>query len=262
MGIELDRTASSVASQPAWQRDGAVMIRGFLPPENVARLAVLVDATYDAVLRALDHGAALDPNLTCNLKWAGIPHQQLPDFFSRFAPALGPQWRDLSGAVEAQVASLFGPRWRPAPARSFFRRVDGHQHQGVPWHIDADAAAMIDTGRDSFNVWLPLAEVGSDAPSLEFVPGSHHHMRTIPPITEGGRLREDEWVRANIVGDRWTPKAAPGDAVIFGQHVLHRTQPGPATARASCEFRFLLRYPLPRRIATRLKDSLFPAAVS
>jgi hypothetical protein len=262
MGIELDRTAGSVASHPAWQRDGAVMIRRFLLPEDVARLAALVDATYDAVLRAVDCGAALDPNITLNLEWAGIPHQELPDFLSRFAPALGPQWRDLSGAVEAQVASLFGTRWRPVPARSFFRRIDGGQHQGVPWHIDADAAAMIGAGRDSFNVWLPLAEVGSDAPSLEFVLGSHHYMRRIPIITEGGRLREDEWVRANIVGDRWTPKAAPGDAVIFGQHVLHRTQPGPATPRASCEFRFVLRHPLPRRIASRLKYSLFSPADS
>jgi hypothetical protein len=260
MGIEFDRPANSPAFQPAWQLSGAVKIRGFLPPEDAARLAVLVDATYEAVLRGLDRGAPLHPDITRNLRWAGIPHEQLPDLFSRFATALRPQWRDLSGAIEAQVARLFGPRWRAAPARSFFRRVDAG-HVGVPWHIDADAAAMMGV-QDSLNVWLPLAEVGSDAPSLEFVPGSHRHMRTIPLLSEGDRLRSDEWVRATFAGDRWTPQAAPGDAVIFGQHVLHRTQPGPATPRTSCELRFVLRHPLPRRIARRLKRSLFPAPVS
>ena len=114
----------------------------------------------------------------------------------------------------------------------------------MPWHIDADAAATAICSADSFNVWLPLAEVGNTAPSLEFVLGSHLRMRELPllGLDIEQRYRSDDWVAATVAaGERWTPVLEPGDAVLFDQYVLHRTQQSPVNnpVRDSCEFRFM-----------------------
>lgn len=127
-------------------------------------------------------------------------------------------------------------------ARSFFRR---HKDDAkyVPWHIDADAAATAAIAPDCFNVWLPLAEVGETAPSLEFVLGSHRWMRGVPlfgpDVTE--RYRSEEWITAHATGQHWIPVLKPGDAVLFDQYTLHRTQRTefPIQSRDACEFRFM-----------------------
>jgi hypothetical protein len=56
-----------------------------------------------------------------------------------------------------------------------------------------------------------------------------------------GYYRTDDWVDA-IPGRKWAPVMQLGDAAVFDQYTLHRTQVmlhSDQFARTSCEFRFL-----------------------
>jgi hypothetical protein len=63
-------------------------------------------------------------------------------------------------------------------------------------------------------------------------------MRRLPLLVDAARYRDDEFVAA--IGSSFTPELNPGDALVFDQFTLHRTQcvASPATVRISCEFRF------------------------
>jgi ectoine hydroxylase-related dioxygenase (phytanoyl-CoA dioxygenase family) len=145
------------------------------------------------------------------------------------------KYHRLLQLVTDSARHFFGDEWQFYADRSYFRRHIGVAKK-VPWHIDADGAAI---GRQQcINVWLPLDPVGRDLPSLDVVPHSHATMRSIPMLTGEHRYREDAFVAR--IGSAYTPVLNPGDALVFDQFTLHRTQcvGTPETIRTACEFRF------------------------
>ena len=84
---------------------------------------------------------------------------------------------------------------------------------------------------------MPLDAVGTDLPSLDFVPRSHAVMRKVPLLTGKDKYRDDAFV--GTIGTPETPQLAIGDAQIFDQFVLHRTQQADSAdaVRTACEFR-------------------------
>ena len=105
------------------------------------------------------------------------------------------------------------------------------------WHIDADGAQTAGEAM-CVNVWLPLDAVGTDLPSLDVIPGSHRKMRDLPLLTNEEYDRDDAFAAA--LGTAVTPRLKPGDALIFDQYTLHRSQPTTRKgfSRTSCELRF------------------------
>ena len=253
--------ARSKPAQPAgfvdvWRRDGAVLIPGFLPASETERLAAFGNDAYricDGLL-AQDHGATTNlkngasANLVANFTlWHGVDVDDFALYLRRHDPARLAELRAIRRRVHTAVNQAFGvtplslSRWRRMRSRSFFRRhKDGSKY--VPWHIDANAAVTAVSAADCFNVWLRLSAVGETAPSLEFVRGSHRRMRELPlfEVDVAERYRDDEWVSAQAAGERWAPVLRPGDAVLFDQYTLHRTQQAAGQpTRDSCEFRFM-----------------------
>jgi hypothetical protein len=88
---------------------------------------------------------------------------------------------------------------------------------------------------------MPLDAVGTDLPSLEVVPRSHIALRRVPMLTGNNRSRDDAFVGA--LGPSSIPQLEVGDALIFDQFVMHRTQNVGAdnAIRMACEFRFVRR---------------------
>jgi hypothetical protein len=207
------------------ETNGVVKIEGFLSPSEAADLKQFAKASYESIAEQIAMGAA-NLDAASNFKrWHGIAFKHLP------------QW-SLHTEICARVSKLIDPGWRFCPRRSYFRRhYDQKKH--VPWHIDADhIGAWI---RDSVNFWLPLDHVGDSAPSLQFVIGSHRLMRREPLLTRDYPYRSDDWVASKAGSNIWTPRAMPGDALVFWQHTLHRTEPmARDTQRDSCELRFVL----------------------
>lgn len=224
--------------QPAEElaADGAAIVHGFLSPGEAAELRRTVGDIY-TFMSSCQHISNRLLNFHFR-RWHGIWLRPLPAFLRSARPDLAQRYEQSLGLIEAQVKRRFGPQWRFFPKRSYFRRHIGIV-QKVPWHIDADAASIYRVAGDAINVWMPLDLVGTDLPSLDFVPRSHIVMRAVPMLTGKDKYRDDAFVSG--VGTPSTPQLDVGDALVFDQYVLHRTQQtgSEKTIRTACEFRFV-----------------------
>ena len=239
------RETSALASFRAeWDRSGTAKIREFLPPEAVAELRAATNLSYDLLGRCLDEDpTGVNEHLADHYRrWQGLWFKELRGFLDRHDPDLLNMLTDLLGRAQGRFRSLFDDGWTLEPAFTFVRRHKSTRHY-LPWHIDADAGSIINTTDYSINAWLPLEPVGDSTPSLELMTGSNRVMRTLPPLAHPETSRSHEWVKANVEGPPWTPRAALGDAILFDHWTLHRTQwlPEESAARTSWELRFVRR---------------------
>jgi len=221
------------------KRDGVTILRGGVLPAQINGLVSLTAWLYGEIERGL--GDAPSPrrrNLTqTHGVWRGFRIEDVRDFLSideqaRYLYAV------LIDEVAADIRRQIGTTLEFSPKFSFFRRAVVGAPSSVNWHCDAEAAGTLERGGDGLSVWVPLEPVGRDLPSLEFILGSQAKMGLEAQLV--GAHRPDDWVD-KMFGDRWVPMIDnPGDAVVFDQFVLHRTQQMAADApRTSCEFRFM-----------------------
>jgi ectoine hydroxylase-related dioxygenase (phytanoyl-CoA dioxygenase family) len=213
--------------------DGAIVLRNFLSQNSAQQLREVVNSIYD-LLNAAEN--IPDPVLANAFKaWHGVTLSSLPSFLAEASADLGNRYAQLRELIQTAVTRHLGEKWRFYPNRSFFRRHTGVAKK-VPWHIDADAAHLL--RENCINIWLPLDPVGIDSPSLDVIYGSHRAMRKIPKLSNDHRYRDDDF--ALKIGEPSTPQLLPGDALVFDQFILHRTQcvGSQQTIRTACEFRF------------------------
>ena len=218
--------------------EGATVVRGFLAPGDAANLRRAVEEIYGVM-----DSSERFPNklLENNFRvWDGVWLDALPAFLRHARPDLAERYEQSLRLVETQVKRVLGPAWRYFPKRSYFRRHRG-MGKRVGWHADADGATIFRIAASVVNVWVPLDAVGTDLPSLEIVPRSHTALRGVPMLTGNNRSRDDAFVGA--LGPSSIPQLEVGDALIFDQFVLHRTQHvGTEDAlRMACEFGFVRR---------------------
>jgi phytanoyl-CoA dioxygenase PhyH len=214
--------------------EGVAELRGFLSSEDARDLRATVHDVYSGLESAGDVG---DVDLEQNFKsWDGVWLHGLPRFVWRSDPELAQRYVRILARVHASAAATLGPQWHFVSERSWFRRHKAPV-RFVPWHIDADAAGLVNPTRPCLNVWLPLHAVGREVPSLDVIPGSHKYMRTQPLLEGGERYRDDAYVER--IGQPRTATLEFGDALVFDSYLLHRTQLLQSDARrVSCEFRF------------------------
>src|SRR5580704_9410704 len=212
-------TAEQADFRNAWQQYGTAKVAAFLSPHELGELRTAVDASYELLRQHADDDP---PTLT----------EFLADHYKR--------WDGIWIKAERRFRSLFDRDWRLEPTFTFIRRHRSSRLY-LPWHIDADAAGIINSTDYCINTWLPLDPVGDVLPSLELMPGSNKTMRTVPSLDGGEKSRPDAWVRSTIGGESWIPHAVPGDAILFDHWTLHRTQriEKENAVRTSCEFRFV-----------------------
>jgi hypothetical protein len=235
-------TAEQADFRTASQRDGTAKVTAFLSPDELGELRSAVDATYDLLRQHADDDP---PTLTGYLadhykRWDGIWIKELRGYLERVRPDLLAQFDRVIAAAERRFRELFDQNWRLEPNFTFVRRHRSTRKY-LPWHIDADAAGIINATDYCINTWLPLDPVGDVLPSLELILGSNKAMRNIPSVEGSEKSRPDDWVKSNIGGESWIPHAVPGDAILFDHWTLHRTQRmlRDDVMRTSCEFRFV-----------------------
>lgn len=129
----------------------------------------------------------------------------------------------------------------------------------VPWHLDANFYGF---GVPFLTVWAPLVPVGRDAAGLEFCTAAADGPDDAEVAAFWGKrgfdelgrrvLRDDELERF-FGGRPWrvtSDRLAPGDAFIFDQHVLHRTQilETARSSRLAIEFRVASRGAFPHDV--------------
>lgn len=127
----------------------------------------------------------------------------------------------------------------------------------VPWHLDANFYGF---DVPLLTVWAPLVDVGRHAAGLEFcIPvGDAPAASAIERFWRDRRADElgrtvlsDEELGGFFDGHAWqvtSEELAPGDAFVFDQYALHRTQilPTAHASRLAIEFRVASRSRFPR----------------
>lgn len=109
--------------------------------------------------------------------------------------------------------------------------------QPTPWHQDGSYWAA--SGRQLCTAWLALDPVRPDNGGLQFVLGSHRwdtvfRAQAFAPgqdVQDPGHqpVPDDDLLRANHTV--WSPRLAPGDAVVFHASTLHGAGPNQSAAR-------------------------------
>ena len=225
---------------------GATEVSRFIDATRANELRMVVNDIYTDLVNAKESGnqafLANEKFADHFTRWYGVNMEQLIEYLNVARPDLARSWGGLVDHVRDRTRTIFGANWRLVPARSWLRRHVGVTRK-VPWHVDADAAAMGAFGREAFNVWLPLESVGHNSPSLDVIRGSHKTMRGQRRLVAPDIYRDDAF--AATLGHASTPVLEPGDALAFDQYMLHRTQPvgSTNTTRTACEFRFVEPYP-------------------
>jgi hypothetical protein len=204
-------TAEQADFSKAWQQNGTAKVAAFLSADELGELRTAVDASYDLLRQhADDDPPTLSEYLADHYKrWDGIWIKELRGYLEQANPGLLAQFDSVIAAAERRLRSLFDQNWRLEPNFTFIRRHRSTKHY-LPWHIDADAAGIINATDYCINSWLPLDPVGDVLPSLELIPGSNKTMRITPSREGKEKARPDDWVKANVGGESWIPHAVPG----------------------------------------------------
>lgn len=225
--------------------NGYAIVPRFFTPSQAEELRAVVLAIYELMGRSTEFP---DPETEDHFRrWMGVWALNLR---SLLGAQLLRRYDDVIAALSKRTRSLFGRQNVFYPAKTFFRR---HVTAStiLPWHIDADAAEISE--QICFNVWLPIDAVGAELPSLEVISGSHRLTKSMPRVQSSEAYRDDQF--ALRMGQKVTAHLNLGDALIFDQFTLHRTQPimSSGRVRTSCEFRFAK-----PTLKTRLASVFFP----
>lgn len=193
------------------RRDGAILLRGLLPVQQIGALRALLVRCGQA-----------EGLLDARGRWTGgratAPHE-IPRWIA-LQQAMGstPPFQRLVDAppLTAAVAAVTG-----GPVRSGLGSVcriapPHHLVPATPPHRDAE---FLRDGRDVWSAWLPLTRCGIEDGVLAVALRSHRHVA--PPA----------WAAAEM---------APGDALLFHADTLHRGCPNLRLAipRLSIDLRF------------------------
>lgn len=209
--FEMTRLRAAIAE------DGAVVIRGALPPEAIRQLKEAVDqavvaqglaARTDDGVRPLENPPNAERSYQAMLRAASLlaPIHTLPQ----------------STEIRQFWADLFGAPIFTHPGTGL--RVMGPQASTTP-HQDFSQFPTTDT---TLAMWAPLHEVASGV--LEFARASHRQGMLSPdfPFSES-TMASFEWGSAALV---------PGDALIFSCLTVHRALPNQTGRyRYSIDFR-------------------------
>jgi len=207
-----------------YQRDGAVVLRGVLSPEEVALLA-----------QGIEHNLVHLSPLALVASQADDPGRFVEDFCT---------WQS-NAAYEAIMRSSALPTVAKALMQTDTVRIY-HDHllvkepgtrQPTPWHQDQPYYNV--SGRQNVSFWIPVDPVSLES-TLRFVAGSHAGTWFMPRTFRDnqakwfpeGTLQELPAIDANP--DQFTQRAwalQPGDAVAFHMLTLHASGGVSPTAR-------------------------------
>lgn len=206
--------------KPSYDADGFAVVRGFLPPDELARLKDNLDRYIREVVPRLPDGDAFyeDKSRPETLKQM---HRIEQDAF--FAEYLGhPLWR-------AAAESLLGEPAAAPSGAEWFNKPPATRHVTPP-HQDNYYFCL--RPPQALTMWLALDAVDEENGCLRYVRGSHlcglrPHGRTRTLGFSQGITDYGDDDRANEVA----VPAQPGDVLIHHGNTIHRADANRSAAR-------------------------------
>jgi ectoine hydroxylase-related dioxygenase (phytanoyl-CoA dioxygenase family) len=232
--IELPRAeATPEVVGGAIRHHGCILVRGMLDREVAEGLVPGIEAAFTG-LEAANQGTPpsetapwyvplasnpeFPPDQTderANLRWFRVctmdsPRAMFEVIAAYEAAGIGDIVRRYLGARPVMSASKWALRRMPK------RKLAG-------WHQEANVFPRVPI--HTMNVWLTLTPCGEDSPSLDVVP---RRETEVFPLDNGFMIPAERFEQVAAGAPKVSPRYDPGDAMIFDEMLIHRTNTDPA----------------------------------
>ncbi|MFO0875858.1 MAG: phytanoyl-CoA dioxygenase family protein [Gemmataceae bacterium] len=215
--------------KPTFDADGFVVVRQFLPIEELSDLQKHLDRYIREVVPTLEdaHAFYVDRARPETLKQ--MQHMGIDPYFREYARH--PRWAALATTLLGEEATALEPEW--------FNKPPGTNHPTPP-HQDNYYFNL--TPPQVLTIWLALDPVDDANGCLQYVRGSH--LQCVRPhgasnivgfsqgITDFGPQDEANEVRVHL---------SPGDAVAHWGNTIHRARPNQTPDRHRRAFAMVFR---------------------
>jgi phytanoyl-CoA hydroxylase len=215
--------------KPAYDRDGFAVVRGFLPPADLAELTRELDRYIRVVVPTLPDTAAFYLDRTRPETLKQMQHMTGDAYFARYADH--PTWLALARSLVGEGVTSMGPEWFNKPPAS-----------GSPTPPHQDNYYFNLTPPNVVTVWLALDVVNDENGCLRYVAGSH--LRGVRPHGRSEILGFSQGITDYAHADREREVAIhlqPGDAVAHHGNTIHRAEPNRSATRHRRAFAIVFR---------------------
>lgn len=219
----------------AFDRDGFVIVRSFLPPDDLAALRAQLERYITEVVPTLPDADAfyVDRSQPATLKQ--LQHMGGDPFFRDYPNH--PRWRALARDLMGEEVVGQEPEW--------FNKPPGTTSPTPP-HQDNYYFNL--TPPLVLTIWLALDPVDEENGCLRYVAGSHH--RGVRPHGRSNVLGFSQGLLDFGPEDTAREVAVclqPGDAVVHHGNTIHRAEPNRSRARNRRAFAVVYKSPRCRR---------------
>ena len=206
---------------------GSLVVRGLFDDGRIARTTESLNQARDVWRSGPKqwNGAVYEPTIGLDLD-NEVLRQQVRDlggiWLADSAAATQQVLDDLAASgVLGLIADHFGERPVFSLQKSTLRRASPN-YRFTSFHQDG---SFLGPETRALNVWVAFTACGGDrlAPGLELVPARVEAILDTDPRL--GRAAIDGWLVHEVAGDagKVVPTFDPGDALLFDEHLVHRT---------------------------------------
>jgi phytanoyl-CoA hydroxylase len=211
--------------KPRYDQDGFVVVRGFLPADELRRLNSEIDRFLREVVPALPETQVFHHEFPDGRRAVRQIHRLNVDpFFEDYRR--DPRWLALAGAVVGEPVTARPPMWLDKPA--------GADH-ATPPHQDNIAFCL--TPPNGTQVFLATERVDVENGCLRYLAGSHRRGMRPHAYTgvRGFSLGITDFSAAEEAAEV-VVELEPGDAVAHHPETVHRAMPNRARSRSRAAF--------------------------
>ena len=215
--------------KPDFDRDGFVVVRQFLPPDELAEVTENLDRYITEVVPSLPDKDAFYQDRQRPETLKQLQHMGCDQYFSDFRS--NPRFASLAHALLGEPANAQEPEW--------FNKPPGVEHPTPP-HQDNYYFCL--KPPSVVTIWVALDPVDEGNGCLRYVRGSYRdgirpHSATdvlgfSQGITDYGATDQEREV---------VIRAKPGDAVVHHGETIHRADPNQSTDRHRRAFAMVLK---------------------
>lgn len=228
----------AVAARTDFDRDGYVVIRGFLPPDELRRLQENLERYIREVVPGLpDADAFYDDRARPDTLKQLVRIEQDP-FFAAYLRH--PLWVSTAESLLGEPVQAHGAEW--------FNKPPGTNHPTPP-HQDNFYFCLAPP--QVLTMWLALDVVDEENGCLRYIPGSHrlgirpHHRTQTLGFSQGvADYTDADRAREVVI------RAQPGDVLIHHGDTIHRADANRSTTRQRRSFGMVLQGASARRNET------------
>lgn len=216
----------------AFQRDGYIVLRQVLTPEEIAAYRpIILDAVHHAlVLEGRAEAKPMEERDTLGKAFLQVLH-----LWERYEPMRAFSLSKRLGGIAAKLL-------RTSAVRFYHDQVLFKEPGGghTPWHQDGYYIPL-DPDR-VLTMWMPLVEVTPEMGTMSYAAGSHREGPLFAlPTSDESETRYDQLVAERGWDVRATGAMQPGDVAIHSLWTLHHA--GPNATDRTREAAVMLYYP-------------------